>query len=40
MYLPNSYVDVLTAEPQIVTVFGDRDFTEVIKVPQDHVGEP
>lgn len=28
---PNSYVEILTIVPQNVTVFGERDFKEIIK---------
>lgn len=35
MSLPNTYVEVVAPN---LTIFGDRDFTEVIKVKLNHMG--
>lgn len=38
--LQNSYIEVLTHSTSDVTVFGDRDSEEVVKVKWSHIGGP
>lgn len=38
VFLPNSYVEVLTPKTSAFIVFGDRVFKELIRVQGDHEG--